>query len=109
MTTASAELLACLIVRDVAELPDRTSPEDQPDMMLVTADELRSIVCAALTRVPPAADAYVLMPRVPTEKMLSALRDNIGRFKVGPEGRMEAVPLDGVYAALLGAAPTAEE
>lgn len=36
--------LADLIVRDVAELPDRTSPDDQPDMLLVTADELRGII-----------------------------------------------------------------
>lgn len=32
------------IIRDVAELPDRTSPEDQLDMMLVTADDLRTII-----------------------------------------------------------------
>ena len=36
------------IIRDVAELPDRTSPEDWPDAMLVTADELRTILEAAL-------------------------------------------------------------
>lgn len=36
------------IVREVAELPDRTSPEDAPDMMLVSANELRAIVLAAL-------------------------------------------------------------
>ena len=33
-----------LIVRDVAELPDRTSPDDQPEMMLVAANELRGIL-----------------------------------------------------------------
>lgn len=32
------------ILNDVAELPDRTSPEDWPDAMLVTADELRAIL-----------------------------------------------------------------
>lgn len=32
------------IIRDVAELPDRTSPEDWPDAMLVTADELDEIL-----------------------------------------------------------------
>jgi hypothetical protein len=32
------------IIRDVAELPDRTSPEDQPEMMLVTAAELAAIL-----------------------------------------------------------------
>lgn len=41
------------VLREVAELPDRTSPEDEPDMMLVTADELRSILLAA-TPTPPA-------------------------------------------------------
>jgi hypothetical protein len=32
------------IVRDVAELPNRDSPDDQPEMMLVSVDELRRIV-----------------------------------------------------------------
>lgn len=32
------------IVRDVAELPDRNSPEDWPEAMLVTADELTGIL-----------------------------------------------------------------
>ena len=32
------------IMRDIFELPDRTSPEDQPDMMMVTEDELRIIL-----------------------------------------------------------------
>lgn len=31
------------IIQQVAELPDRTSPDDWPEAMLVTADELRSI------------------------------------------------------------------
>jgi hypothetical protein len=37
------------VCRDVAELPDRTSPEDQPDMMLVTAEELAEIITRQLT------------------------------------------------------------
>ena len=32
------------IVRDVAELPDRNSPDDNPEMMLVTDTELRAII-----------------------------------------------------------------
>ena len=32
------------IIQDVAELPDRTSPEDKLEMMLVSADELRAIL-----------------------------------------------------------------
>lgn len=44
----SDELIAQSIVSDVAELGDRTSPEDQPEMMLVSADELTAIVMANL-------------------------------------------------------------
>ena len=32
------------VLNDVAELPDRTSPDDEPDMMLVTAEELGRII-----------------------------------------------------------------
>ena len=39
-----AQTLAQAICLDVAELPDRTSPHDWPDAMLVTADELTEIV-----------------------------------------------------------------
>lgn len=38
------------IVREVAELPDRTSPDDQPEMMLVTAAELTAILAGHLSR-----------------------------------------------------------
>lgn len=37
------------ICRDVAELPDRDSPEDWPEAMLVTADELHCILVNRLT------------------------------------------------------------
>lgn len=40
-----------MVVRDVAELPDRTSPDDQPDMMLVTAAELDRIVTSRIAEV----------------------------------------------------------
>lgn len=43
----SAEL-AAVICKSVAELPDRNSPEGWPDAMLVTHDELATIVTAAL-------------------------------------------------------------
>jgi hypothetical protein len=38
------------LIQEVAELPDRTSPDDWPEAMLVTADELRTILRAALSR-----------------------------------------------------------
>lgn len=45
----SDELIAQSIARDVAELPDRNSPEDQPEMMLVSAAEIEAIVMANLS------------------------------------------------------------
>lgn len=45
---AAMEKISDEIVREVAELPDRTSPDHAPDMMLVSAEELRAIVLAAL-------------------------------------------------------------
>lgn len=39
--------LAAHLIQHVNEIPDRTSPEDQPEMMLVTADELENaLLCA---------------------------------------------------------------
>ena len=42
-----------LIVRDVAELPGRDSPEDWPEAMLVTASELRGIIEQRLAELTP--------------------------------------------------------
>lgn len=44
------------IVRNVAELPDRTSRADQPDMMLVSVDELTSILRQAFDDGPDRSD-----------------------------------------------------
>lgn len=57
--------VAALICRQVAELPDRNSPEDWPEAMLVTHDELCAIVVEALSTLPapsPAAGAGVAVP-----------------------------------------------
>lgn len=43
------DTIANQVCREVAELPDRNSPEDWPEAMLVTHDELRAIVRAALS------------------------------------------------------------
>lgn len=41
-----AAKIAAAIVRAVSELPDRSSPPDWPDAMLVTAPELTAIIMA---------------------------------------------------------------
>lgn len=38
-----------LIIRDVAELPDRTSPEDWPEALIVTSGELEEILTQHLS------------------------------------------------------------
>lgn len=44
------EEVVAAIVQRVAELPDRTSPEDWPEAMLVTADELSFIIMSEFAR-----------------------------------------------------------
>lgn len=46
------------IIRDVAELGDRESPEDQPEMMLVSAEELREILEERISDMEP-DDAWI--------------------------------------------------
>jgi hypothetical protein len=41
---------AARICREVAELPDRTSPDDNADFMLVTADELQPMLAEEFAR-----------------------------------------------------------
>lgn len=52
---ARAKALITEIVNAVAELPDRSSPDDWPEAMLVTMDELEAILADAL--IPPAQAA----------------------------------------------------
>ena len=42
------------LVREVCELPDRSSPDDQPEMLLVTCTELHWIAMEAFGRLSPA-------------------------------------------------------
>jgi hypothetical protein len=44
ITTSNVQDWIESIIQDVCELPDRDSPEDQPEMMLVTDKELREIL-----------------------------------------------------------------
>lgn len=48
------------IIREVSELPDRSSPEDWPDALLVTPDELKNILSEYLIAHP--GGNMVLMP-----------------------------------------------
>lgn len=33
-----------LLIRDLCEIPDRNSPDDQPEMLVVTASEIRAVI-----------------------------------------------------------------
>ncbi len=62
------------VLRDVAELPDRNSPEDWPEAMLVTGDELRQIIVTHAPAEPvnarllEALQGLLLFPNNPREK-----------------------------------------
>jgi len=61
---APSEAVVAAIVRDVAELPDRTSPDDWPEGMLVTQEELAQIVAeriASHEQARPQADLVGLL------------------------------------------------
>jgi hypothetical protein len=68
------EALAERVVQQVAELPDRTSPDDWPEAMLVTSDELKAIVLAALAA-PPSAQEDAIDP---LQQLLARLQANHG-------------------------------
>lgn len=52
---ALGECIANQVCQSVAELPDRDSPPDWPQAMLVTSDELRNIVLNAINDAAPQA------------------------------------------------------
>lgn len=51
-----SERVANGVCRDVGELPDRSSPEDWPEAMLVTHDELKEIVMSNFVRLSKSTD-----------------------------------------------------
>ena len=85
------EQIATEIVQAVAELPDRTSPDEWPEAMLVTAVELQSIVLAALA-------APVAVRTVPESFSTGGDRHNAAKAW-----------LNGYDTAQRGAAPVAAE
>lgn len=52
---------AAKICREVAELPDRTSPEEYADFMLVTGDELQLILAEEFARLRDAAQRNTMI------------------------------------------------
>ena len=73
-----ASEIATAVCQRVAELDDRSSPEGQPEMMLVTADELHGIVCAALAAT-PAAKAEVQPTSFQVQAITTAYEQGVGK------------------------------
>lgn len=48
MQREEAERIATNVVQRVCELPDYTSPDDQPDLLMCTVDQLHLCVMRAL-------------------------------------------------------------
>lgn len=79
-TRADVEALATKIARDVAELPDRASPPDEPMLLLVTEWELIDIVQHRLDEayaatLPPQAGPVVEDKPTPTPEMRDFLAE----------------------------------
>jgi len=64
------------LIRDLCEIPDRNSPDDQPEMLLVTAAEIRT----AIERWIPA------MPTTKDAERYRKLRDEENRGDDGADG-----------------------
>lgn len=105
--------VAASVCRTVAELPDRNSPEDWPEAMLVTHDELSQIVLDAIAEwtdisaqpmgVPP---GMALVPIVPADEMLLAANEwdrNAGHLSPVHKGYKSKAR--GIYDAMVAAAP----
>jgi hypothetical protein len=103
--TVLAKELAALICRDLAELPDRTSPDDWPEAMLVTTDELQEIVNAAVS-------ASLVLRALPTPAPAGdALREALARLEAANEALaakrsretyLRMIDVDGAADELLG-------
>ncbi len=80
------------VLQDVAELPDRTSPADEPDVMFVTAKELEAILRAHLQR---PKMPWELEGRKPTIAELEAILNcpEPHNIEILPDGSIRAVPL----------------
>jgi hypothetical protein len=70
--------IADLIVRDVCELPDRTSPDDWPEALLVTSEELHTLIVEQFAEAfsTPSPDTGAVAP---SREALLELADKIER------------------------------
>lgn len=65
MSAQKVDAVVSEIVREVAELPNRNSPEGQPEMMLVTSEELAAIVKGQLSAVGELIEAVMMLETCP--------------------------------------------
>lgn len=75
------------IVQRVAELPDRTSPDDWPDAMLVTADELSQIISEEWAEV----EREIAALREQRDKLRAALAALVGASEREELEQLEAM------------------
>ncbi len=73
--------IVATILRDVCELPDRSSPDDDPNMVLVTLDELDLIVRDAIT--PRLASTKALREALSALKPFAAYADYVDQHHAG--------------------------
>jgi uncharacterized coiled-coil protein SlyX len=71
------------VIQNVAELPDRNSPDDWPEAMLVTSEELKAILLAVHDDVPAVTHAPDSAARIAElEKQLAGVRKDAERLNL---------------------------
>jgi len=90
VSTISDKVLDAIVL-DIAELPDRSSPEDWPEAMLVTAEELKSIIRGNIEDA--ALTGSAVEPPQPKRKMRASPLDDI--HDECPDCRGTCSPVDG--------------
>ena len=86
------------VVVGVAEIPDRDSPDDQPEMMLVTCEELRGIIESAFEtadeRARPTAVMAGSLPTMTEQQVADMLRDPEILTELGHRALINGDPID---------------
>jgi hypothetical protein len=89
---AEPSAIADRIFNDVAELGDRNSPDDWPEAMRVTHDELRTIVLDAIAAPPAEVEERRELSGIPTnEQIADAMECWFSENEDWPEGDAEVV------------------
>ena len=101
------------ICRDVCELPDRSSPEGEPDQVIVTLEELsdicRNVLTEALSAIPIPATGEVELDHVKASWWDDAIRAHCAEHGPGGDAWNVSMVLERLHRAALTDHTTKED